>query len=214
MIGEGGTVVLATRNKGKSKEFREAFGKLGVTVKDLHDFEGIPDIEETGATFADNAFLKAKAVADILNLPVLADDSGLCVDALNGAPGVFSARYAGEGAGDKANNAKLVRELELLGAIVPENEEGEGPRLSSPARFACSLVLYDPADDSRLEAEGTVEGFILREARGTDGFGYDPLFWIPSRRLSMAELSVEEKNGISHRGNALRNLLSLISNAN
>lgn len=209
MIGEGSTLLLATRNRGKTKEFREAFRKLGITVKDLHDVDGIPEIEETGETFAANAFIKATTVANLVGMPVLADDSGLCVDALDGAPGVYSARYAGEGAGDAANNAKLLRELETAGADF--RSDGEfGLKLLSPARFACSLVLYDPEDDSRLQAQGSVEGFILGEARGSDGFGYDPLFWVPSHSRSMAELSVDEKNAISHRGQALRKLLALL----
>ncbi|TFE30662.1 XTP/dITP diphosphatase [Cohnella luojiensis] len=209
MIGEGGTLLLATRNRGKTKEFRDAFGKLGIEVKDLHEVEGIPDIDESGETFAANAFIKATTAANLVGLPVLADDSGLCVDALDGAPGVYSARYAGEGAGDAANNAKLLRELEKAGADF--RSDGEfGLRLLSPARFTCSLVLYDPEDDSRLQAEGSVEGFILGEARGADGFGYDPLFWVPSHSRSMAELTVEEKNAISHRGQALRKLLALL----
>jgi XTP/dITP diphosphohydrolase len=211
MIGEGGTLLVATRNRGKSQEFREAFRKIGISVKDLHDVEGIPDIEETGNTFADNAFLKAKAVADIVGLPVLADDSGLCVDALNGAPGIYSARYAGESASDQANNAKLIKELELryTTALACMELEEEPGRLSL-ARFVCSLVLYDPVGGSKLQAEGSVEGHILRKARGIDGFGYDPLFWVPSLRRSMAELTLEEKNAISHRGQALRKLLALI----
>ncbi|WP_239615167.1 XTP/dITP diphosphatase [Cohnella mopanensis] len=209
MIGSGGTLILATRNRGKTKEFREAFEKIGISVKDLHDVEGIPDIEETGATFADNALLKAKGVADIVGLPVLADDSGLCVDALDGDPGVYSARYAGEGAEDSANNEKLLRELALRDDTVHRSEDSE-PKLLSSARFVCSLVLYDPADGTKLEAEGAVEGHILREARGTDGFGYDPLFWISSHGRSMAELSLTEKNESSHRGQALRRLLALI----
>ncbi|RKP54205.1 XTP/dITP diphosphatase [Cohnella endophytica] len=209
MIKSGDTILLATRNRGKSKEFREAFGKLGILVKDLHDIEGIPDIEETGETFADNAFLKAKAVADIVGFAVLADDSGLCVDELNGAPGVYSARYAGEEANDANNNAKLLRELKRLEDAGELKGQADVTQLSA-ARFMCALVLYDPADESKLQAEGSVEGQILREAKGEGGFGYDPLFWLPERGKSMAELAPEEKNAISHRGNALRKLLTLI----
>jgi XTP/dITP diphosphohydrolase len=205
MIQAGGTVLVATRNKGKTKEFREAFRKIGIEVKDLFDTEGIPTIEETGTTIAENAYIKAKAVADIVGIPVLADDSGLCVDALDGAPGVYSARYAGEDAADRDNNAKLLRELEAM-----LSTEAVNPEFLSAARFVCSLVLYDPQDGSRLEAEGSVEGSILRNPRGAEGFGYDPLFWIPSHGCSMAELSIEEKNAISHRGQALCKLLELI----
>jgi XTP/dITP diphosphohydrolase len=204
MIQAGGTVLVATRNKGKTKEFREAFRKIGIEIKDLSDTEGIPAIEETGTTFAENAYIKAKAVADIVGMPVLADDSGLCVDALDGAPGVYSARYAGEEATDRDNNVKLLRELEAILFPGAANQE-----FLSAARFVCSLVLFDPQDGSRLEVEGSVEGLILRNPRGTDGFGYDPLFWLPSHGRSMAELSIEEKNEISHRGQALRKLLEL-----
>jgi XTP/dITP diphosphohydrolase len=204
MIQAGGTVLVATRNKGKTKEFREAFRKIGIEIKDLSDTEGIPAIEETGTTFAENAYIKAKAVADIVGMPVLADDSGLCVDALDGAPGVYSARYAGEEATDRDNNVKLLRELEAILLPGAANQE-----FLSAARFVCSLVLFDPQDGSRLEVEGSVEGLILRNPRGTDGFGYDPLFWLPSHGRSMAELSIEEKNAISHRGQALRKLLEL-----
>ncbi|WP_256756712.1 XTP/dITP diphosphatase [Cohnella sp. WQ 127256] len=214
MIREGQTLLVATRNRGKTKEFREAFLKLGITVKDLHDIEGIPDIEETGETFEDNAFIKAKAVADIVGLPVLADDSGLCVDALNGAPGVYSARYAGLSASDEANNAKLLQELAVvLGSADQADNQLDSalePELLSSARFVCALVLYDPADKGRLQAEGTVEGNILRQARGNDGFGYDPLFWLPSHQSSMAELPLDSKNEISHRGQALRRLMAMI----
>jgi XTP/dITP diphosphohydrolase len=204
MIQAGGTVLVATRNKGKTKEFREAFRKIGIEIKDLSDTEGIPVIEETGTTFAENAYIKAKTVADIVGMPVLADDSGICVDALDGAPGVYSARYAGEEATDRDNNVKLLRELEAILSQGAANQE-----FLSAARFVCSLVLFDPQDGSRLEVEGSVEGLILRNPRGTDGFGYDPLFWLPSHGRSMAELSIEEKNAISHRGQALRKLLEL-----
>lgn len=203
MIGAGGTLVIATRNKGKTEEFRQAFRRIGIQVKDLHEMDGIPDIEETGTTFADNALLKAKAVADITGLPALADDSGLCVDALGGAPGVYSARYAGEEATDGDNIVKLLRELEAAA--------GSGDDMLSPARFVCALALYDPAEGSHLQAEGAVEGFILRERRGTGGFGYDPVFWLPAFGRSMAQLTLEEKNGISHRAEALKKLLALVS---
>lgn len=209
MIRRGATLVIATRNGGKTKEFREAFGAIGIDVKDLRDIEGIPDIEETGETFADNAFIKAKAVAGIVSLPVLADDSGLCVDALGGAPGVYSARYSGEGATDAKNNAKLLAELAAVGAKADAGDT-DAPEVLSAARFVCALALYDPADESLVQVEGTVEGFILSEPRGADGFGYDPLFWVPSHGRSMAELTVAEKNAISHRGNALAKLIGKI----
>lgn len=199
----GRTVLIATRNKGKTKEFRTAFMALGAEVVDLNEWTGpeIPEIEETGSTFAENALIKAKAVASIVGIPVLADDSGLCVDKLGGAPGVYSARFAGEGAGDVANNAKLLKDLGDASEPVGD------PKTLGDARFVCSLALYDPRDDSVVVAEGTVEGSILAEARGQGGFGYDPLFWLSDYGRSMAELSPTEKNAISHRGNALRKLL-------
>ena len=211
MIRQGDTLLIATRNRGKTKEFREAFLRIGVEVKDLNEVEGIPDIEETGTTFEENATIKAKEVAALVGMPVLADDSGLCVDALDGAPGVYSARYAGEPGNDAANNAKLLRELERIGApIVPLPEAGEEFATLSSARFACSLVLYDPSDESKAAAEGYVEGRIMNRPRGDGGFGYDPLFWVPSQRRGMAELTLEEKNAISHRGQALKKLLALL----
>ncbi|MFC5700554.1 XTP/dITP diphosphatase [Cohnella faecalis] len=206
MIRAGGTVLIATKNRGKTKEFRKAFEPIGVTVTDLNETDGIPPIEETGVTFAENAMLKAREVARLTGIPVLADDSGLCVDALGGAPGVYSARYAGEGAGDKANNAKLLSELGAGTAQTDAEPSGE-PRTLSAARFVCSLALYDPATDTAVTSEGTVEGLILAEPRGEAGFGYDPLFWVPGFGRSMAELTPEEKNAISHRGNALKLLL-------
>jgi XTP/dITP diphosphohydrolase len=210
VIAAGSTILIATRNTGKTREFREAFQKLGIIVKDLHDLPAVPPIEETGITFAENALLKAKTVADMIGLPVLADDSGLCVDALNGAPGVYSARYAGEDASDEANKAKLLRELGTQQAVEYSDRGSELLEFLSSARFVCTLVLYDPDDCSQLQAEGSVEGYILRKARGTDGFGYDPLFWVSSHSRTMAELSLEEKNAISHRGLALRRLLEMI----
>jgi len=208
-LSAGDTLLMATRNKGKTAEFRAAFAALGVTVADLTEFEGgkdIPDIVEDGDSFEANATIKAKAVSLATGLPALADDSGLCVDALGGAPGIYSARYAGEGAGDAANNAKLVLELRAAGASVPAAEAGGAPDPLSTARFVSCLVVYKPGGDT-LSAEGAVEGVITGTPRGEGGFGYDPLFWLPSHGRSMAELSVAEKNAISHRGNALAELL-------
>jgi XTP/dITP diphosphohydrolase len=150
-------------------------------------------VEETGETFAENALLKAETVAKKLNTIVLADDSGLKVDALGGQPGVYSARYAGEEKNDAANNAKLLSEL----AELPEQERG--------AQFHCTLALAHPEKES-LVIEGEVEGYILAVPRGENGFGYDPLFYVPELEKSMAELSGEEKNKISHRAVALRKL--------
>ncbi|GMK38432.1 hypothetical protein PCCS19_14860 [Paenibacillus sp. CCS19] len=206
----GQVVVVATGNAGKVKEFAHAFAELGLEVRSLRDYEGLPEIVEDGETFQANARKKAKIIGDALNLPVLADDSGLCVDALDGAPGVYSARYAGEGATDADNNAKLLRELsKLAGALgdVPA-AEAHGVTLFGGGQFRCALALYDPADGSFVDAEGAVEGRILSSAKGSGGFGYDPLFWLPELGRSMAELSTEEKQAISHRGAALRELLA------
>lgn len=223
MIESGATILIATRNRGKTKEFRAAFEKIGVRVTDLNETAGMPEVAETGATFADNALLKAKEIALAAGCPVLADDSGLCVDALGGAPGVYSARYAGEPSSDAANNAKLLRELSALRRFLPDapvggDEELSGdqpedvePETLSAARFVCALALFDPADGSKWAVEGTVEGRILADPRGEGGFGYDPLFWVPAFGRSMAELSSEEKNAISHRGQATRHLLELLS---
>jgi len=193
------TVFIATRNQGKLKEFAAFFADWGWAVKSLADFTDMPEIVENGRTFEENARIKADALYEWTKLPVLADDSGLEVDALGGEPGVYSARYAGEGATDDANNAKLLAALQG----VPEERR--------QARFRCVLVLK--LDQNRqLVAEGTCEGIILKEPRGAGGFGYDPLFYIPSLGKTMAELSPEEKNRISHRGTALRNLAEQLAN--
>ncbi|GGF59490.1 non-canonical purine NTP pyrophosphatase [Paenibacillus albidus] len=192
-------LIVATKNKGKVREFQHAFAPLGLTVQSMFDYPDLPDVVEDGATFAENAFKKAKAVGESLGLPVLADDSGLCVDALNGRPGVYSARYAGEDADDGDNNLKLLSELEGL-----KQGEDTGQPLLSTARFVCALSLYDPATGKELTAEGTVEGWITSEPSGAGGFGYDPLFFLPGYDKTMAELTLEQKQQISHRGQALR----------
>lgn len=194
-----GILIVATKNKGKVREFQHAFAPLGLTVKSMFDYPDLPEVVEDGATFAENAFKKSREVGEALGLPVLADDSGLCVEALDGRPGVYSARYAGEPADDEANNLKLLSELEKL-----KQGEDTGQPLLSPARFVCTLSLYDPADRRELTAEGTVEGWITSEPAGAGGFGYDPLFYLPQFEKTMAELTLEEKQVISHRGMALR----------
>lgn len=201
------TVVIATRNRGKVKEFSQFFEEFGIKVYSLNDFENVPEIVEDGATFADNALKKATAVASVLHLPVLADDSGLMVDLLDGKPGVLSARFAGEQATDQMNNDNLITEL---------RKQSEKRRLRnpapylSPARFVCVLALYDPERNETLQAEGRCEGFIVEQGRGELGFGYDPLFYLPEVGKTMAELDTHEKNRISHRARALRNLLEKI----
>ncbi|WIV18506.1 XTP/dITP diphosphatase [Paenibacillus polygoni] len=196
-------VIVATKNKGKVREFSHAFAALGIEVKSMYDYPDLPDVVEDGETFAANAFKKAKTVGDALHLPVLADDSGLCVDRLDGAPGVYSARYAGEDASDADNNEKLLSTLLSLQL----GEDTEQPLLS-PARFVCALVLYDPSTGNKVESFGSVEGFITSEGAGQGGFGYDPLFYLPEYDKTMAELSLDEKQAISHRGAALRELMA------
>lgn len=187
------TIIIATHNQGKAKEFKEFFSEMGYQIKTIADFPEIGEIEETGSTFEENAMIKAKTVADLLQLPVLADDSGLSVFALNGAPGVYSARYAGEPSSDKANNKKLLQALKN----VPEKERG--------AEFVCTLVLYKP-DEKPLIVTGKAPGVILNEEKGEGGFGYDPLFYVPELNKTFAELSMQEKNKISHRALAIQKL--------
>lgn len=212
----GDTVFVATRNAGKLREFQLAFSSLGLKVKSLADFPDIPDVVEDGDTFLDNALKKAKTVAEALQVPVLADDSGLCVDRLHGAPGVYSARYAGEHGNDQANNEKLLQELKKLPAW-DTTSQSQTERISehwlSPAQFVCSLVLYDPKTKQAYEAMGTVEGFITDHPRGENGFGYDPLFYVPAYDCTMAQLSAEEKQRISHRGRALDVLQARLSSS-
>lgn len=187
------TILIATKNPGKAREFEALFAKKGLFVKTLLDYPEIPEVEETGTTFAVNALLKAETIAATLNMMVLADDSGLKVDALEGRPGVYSARYAGEPKSDAANNAKLLHEL------------ADFPPAERTAQFHCTLALAYPGKDS-LIVEGEVEGKILGVPRGANGFGYDPLFYVAAQEKSMAELSEAEKNKISHRAIALAKL--------
>ncbi|WP_364143357.1 RdgB/HAM1 family non-canonical purine NTP pyrophosphatase [Paenibacillus sp. LPE1-1-1.1] len=209
-------IVVATKNAGKVKEFAHALQKLGKETASLLDYPQIPNIVEDGETFAANARIKAKTTGDALGVPVLADDSGLRVAALGGEPGVYSARYAGEDATDEANNAKLIRELKRMHENQKLEELGrltDGSLLLSKAQFVCALALYDPATGLFVEAEGSVDGVITENPHGTGGFGYDPLFWLPSLNRGMAELTKEEKQQISHRGEALRKLLPLLEQA-
>lgn len=204
-------IVVATTNEGKAREFAHALAPLGLAVRTLAGMDRAPEIVEDGATFAENARKKARVAGEALGVPALADDSGLETEALGGAPGVYSARYAGEGAGDAANNAKLLRELAALEADVPQPDGlPAGVRALSRARFVCALALYDPETGGLTEAEGTVDGWIIDTPRGTGGFGYDPLFWVPAFGRTMAELTTEEKQSISHRGRALAKLAELL----
>jgi XTP/dITP diphosphohydrolase len=266
---EGDVLIIATRNAGKVREFAHRFGKLGLKVRSLADYAELPDIVEDRDTFAGNAEKKAVVIAQALGLPVLADDSGLCVDALDGAPGVYSARYAGEPADDAANNRKLLAELgrlrlaplaaatsiareeerragaanaanaasEASASVTREAERagrgGEAPEASSAkgmpaeagvplaaqalaaagvhalseARFVCALAVHDPATGATLHAEGACEGWIIDRTLGDNGFGYDPLFFVPAFGRTMAQLSMDEKNAISHRAIAIDRML-------
>ncbi len=188
-------IVLASRNAHKAQEIARMLPP-GFTVRTLADYPALPEVEETGHTFADNAALKALAISAALPGLVLADDSGLCVDALGGAPGVLSARYAGEHGADADNNAKLLREL----AARP----GEAP---FAARFVCAMCVASGGRE--LAAfEGRVEGHITLEPRGRNGFGYDPLFVPEGHERTMAELEAEEKNALSHRAHALEQVVA------
>lgn len=192
-------IVLASSNKGKLKEFSELLAPHDIEIL-TQDELGIEPAEETGLTFVENAILKARHASAASGLPALADDSGLEVDALQGAPGVFSARYAGEGAKDEENNQKLLEALK------------EVPQAQRSARYHCVLVLMRHAQDpTPLICHGSWEGSILTEPRGTGGFGYDPLFWLPDSGCSVAELPAEQKNQQSHRGKALRQLMEQIA---
>ena len=186
-------VIIATKNAGKAREFEEIFARRGMAVRTLLDFPDIPDVEETGKTFEENAILKAETISRALNRMVIGDDSGLMVDALEGRPGIYSARFAGEPKNDQANIDKLLGEL----AGVPEDKR--------TARFYCALAVAVPGGKT-VTVSGTCEGRILEEQRGTNGFGYDPVFFVPEKGLAMAELPSDEKNKISHRANALKKL--------
>jgi XTP/dITP diphosphohydrolase len=187
-------LVIATGNVGKLREFRSLLAGLPFELTSSTEL-GLSLPAETGATFLANALLKARHAASLSGSAAVADDSGLEVDALDGAPGIYSARYAGAGADDAANNAKLMHALVGL----PHEQRG--------ARYRCALVFVDHATDAApLIAQGDWQGFILDEPRGGGGFGYDPYFWLPDLRKSAAELPPAEKNRLSHRGKAMRAL--------
>ncbi|WP_078545257.1 XTP/dITP diphosphatase [Litchfieldia alkalitelluris] len=186
-------LIIATKNKGKVRDFKELFSSKGFTVKSLLDFPELADVDETGKTFIENAALKAEQISKELDCIVIADDSGLSIDALNGDPGVYSARYAGEHKSDADNIKKVLKQLEG----VPEDKRN--------ARFHCALALTIPEGETHI-VEGTCEGMIAFEQKGEHGFGYDPIFYIPELNKTMAQLTSEEKNKISHRANALKKL--------
>lgn len=189
------TIAIATNNPNKLREIRAILGGFFDEALSLSDLGIDIDIEETGTTLTENALIKARTIRDLTGLPALADDSGLMVDALGGAPGVYSARYAGEEHDDKKNNALLLKNL-----------EGK-PR---DAKF-CSVIALSYPDGRELTAEGSVRGVILEEERGTGGFGYDPLFFSPELGKTFAEATPEQKNSVSHRSRALRAMLELLS---
>ena len=184
-------LVLATRNEGKIAEFEHLVADFDIEIKSLKDFGPIPPIEEDGETFEDNAFKKAHFTAKYLGLPALADDSGLMVKSLGGMPGVYSARYAGDDATDKANNLKLLKAMEGM-----ENRE---------ATFMCIIAIAVPRGPA-LIYEGRCEGVIAQEFTGNQGFGYDPLFYYPPLKKAFAQMSTDEKNRVSHRGKAMAEL--------
>jgi XTP/dITP diphosphohydrolase len=189
-------VVLASGNAGKLRELDKVLAPLDVSLQPQAQFN-VPDAEETGLSFVENAIIKARAAAHHTGLPAIADDSGIEVDHLNGAPGIYSARYSG--AGDEANNVLLLQEL------------GEIPEEQRSARFQCVLVYMRHAmDPVPLICQGSWEGFILSEPRGEDGFGYDPLFYLPDYQCSSAQLDPSIKNRISHRAKASRLLFDAL----
>lgn len=191
-------LLVATRNQGKLREIRRLLGDAAVMVKGLDDFDTLPEVEEDGATFAANARKKAATMAALTGCVTLADDSGLAVDGLGGRPGVHSARYAGEDASDADNNSKLLQDMAQL------------PPGRRQAAFHCVMALCSPDGECRL-FEGRLDGVILTQARGAGGFGYDPLFLVPEYGKTLAELSLDIKNRISHRGRALKQLLEKLT---
>ena len=192
-------VVLATRNPGKLRELDRILGSQ-IRLAGLQDFPGAPDVPETGATFEENALLKARAIAAHTGLAAVADDSGLCVDAMNGMPGVLSARWAGGHGDDQANLDLLLAQI----ADVPDARRG--------ARFVCAAALVAP-DGREWVVTGTVEGRLIRVPRGSGGFGYDPIFVPDGFTQTTAEMTAEAKNAISHRGRAFRALAPFIAAA-
>jgi len=191
-------LVLATRNHDKVTELVALLGDLGITIRTLDEFPDAPDVVEDGDTCEANAVRKARAIAEFTGLPAVADDTGLEVDALGGRPGVYAARYAGEGATYEDNCRKLLREL--MGV----------PREQRTARFLTVAAIALPSDGIRV-AQGTLEGVIAEEASGTLGFGYDPVFLIPELGKTLAQLSAEQKNTISHRAKAFAKVREILS---
>lgn len=195
----GKKLVLASGNAGKLREFQQIFAHSGIDVLPQAEF-AISDAEETGLTFVENAIIKARHAAKLSGLPALADDSGLAVDYLGGAPGIYSSRFSGANASDQSNNQLLLERLKGV------------PEAQRTASFHCVLVLMQHAEDPvPLIFHGQWQGIILPEAQGEQGFGYDPLFYVPEQRCSSAELAAELKNRISHRGQAVAALIQAIN---
>ena len=192
-------IVLASNNPGKLREIQAVLDQQRFHLIQQSEFK-VSEVAETGTTFVENAIIKARHAAQHTGLPALADDSGIEVDALKGAPGVYSARYAGNDADDESNNAKLLSQL----ADIPDRQR--------TARFQCVIAYMRHAQDPMpLICQGTWEGSILHKARGKNGFGYDPLFFVPTHGCSSAELDPEEKNRISHRAQALQKLIVVLN---
>lgn len=194
-------IILATSNQGKVKELSNLLADHQLEIIPQSEFD-VPDVPETGTTFVENAIIKARHAARITGLPAIADDSGLEVDALNGAPGIYSARYAGDNASDQENYEKLLTEL------------AEVEKIKRTARFHCVLVYMRHADDpTPVICHGSWEGSITKEPSGNKGFGYDPVFWVEDEQLTSAQLPRAVKNVLSHRGLALSKLLTHFNNA-
>ena len=191
------TLLIATRNEGKTAEFRKLFGKLGYEVENLNDYPDLPEVAETGMTFEENARLKAETISKLTGKMVLADDSGLQVDVLGGLPGVWSARFAGVGATDDENNIKLLHELAMVFDIKDRS-----------AHFHTTLVVASP-DKESLVVEADWPGYIAHGPKGENGFGYDPLFLVGETGKTSAELTIEEKNAQSHRAQAVQKLMEV-----
>jgi len=187
------TLVIATRNKGKAAEITDLLKDFPVLIKNLDDFGPIPEVEENGDTFDANAYKKAGFTARVLGMPVLADDSGLVVEALGGAPGVYSARYAGENSTDEQKQARILQEMK--------------GKTNRKAAFECVISIAVPTGPA-LTYEARCEGLIADEPKGKSGFGYDPIFYYPPLKKTFAELTMEEKSRVSHRGKALKELQS------
>jgi XTP/dITP diphosphohydrolase len=190
-------VVIATRNPGKFREIKAILSSLPLKFLSLEDFSDLPEMVEDGVTFAENAGKKARTIADLTGRPTIADDSGLAVDALQGRPGVFSSRYAGEKATDQERYQKLLKEM----TAIPEGQR--------QAKFVCAMAVALPGGQMEV-VEGECRGHITFAPRGNHGFGYDPIFFVPEFGRTMAELEPQEKNRISHRARALEKLKSLL----